>query len=157
MDGPLPDKTLQSRPARASFSDWLLGIAAAAATRSRDPSTQVGAVIVRPDKSVAAVGYNGFPRGMEDRPEWYEERAEKYDRVIHAEMNALMSMKEHAAGCTIAITHPPCKDCAKHIAAAGITRVVWQHCPGIAARFDTSRSEQILRESGVDIEIVQAT
>lgn len=155
MDGSLTDTTQTSRRARAGFSDWLLGIAAAAARRSRDPSTQVGAVVVRADKSVAAVGYNGFPRGMEDRPEWYEDRSEKYERVIHAEMNALMSMKEHAAGCTMAVTHPPCKDCAKHIAAAGIVKVVWQHCPGIAARFDIGRSIQLLRESGVGIEIVE--
>lgn len=111
-------------------------------------------MIVRPDRSVAAVGYNGFPPGVEDRPEWHEERSEKYDRVIHAEMNALVSMKEHAAGTTIAITHPPCKDCAKDLAAAGVARVIRHHCPGIAARFDTSRSEQILRESGIVFKII---
>lgn len=92
---------------RPRFSEWLVLMAEAASLRSRDPSTKVGAVIVRPDKSVAAVGYNGFPRGMEDRSAWYADRAEKYDRVIHAEMNALLSMKENAAGTTVAVTHPP--------------------------------------------------
>ena len=29
---------------------------------SKDPSTQQGAVIVRPDKTIAATGFNGFPR-----------------------------------------------------------------------------------------------
>lgn len=140
---------------RPEFSEWLLAMAAAAALRSRDPSTKVGAVIVRPDKSVAAIGYNGFPRGMEDREDWYEDRSEKYDRVIHAEMNALLSMKEHAAGTTVAVTHPPCKDCAKHLAAAGVAKVIWRHCPEIEARFDTRRSEQLLAESGVAIEILR--
>jgi deoxycytidylate deaminase len=35
---------------------------------SKDPSTKVGAVIVRPDLTVASIGYNGFPRGMSDDP-----------------------------------------------------------------------------------------
>lgn len=140
---------------RPSLSQWLIDMAFSASMRSRDPSTKVGAVIIRQDKSVAAIGYNGFPRGMEDRPEWYEDRSEKYDRVIHAEMNALLSMKEHAAGTIVAITHPPCKDCAKHLAAAGVAKVIWQHCPGIEARFDTRRSEEILRDSGIEIEILR--
>jgi len=32
---------------------------------SKDPSTKVGAVIIRPDRTIASVGYNGFPRGVE--------------------------------------------------------------------------------------------
>jgi dCMP deaminase len=141
---------------RIEFDDWLVEMAKAASLRARDPSTKVGAVVVRPDKSVAAIGYNWFPRSMEDRDDWYADRSEKYDRVIHAEMNALLSMKEHARGCTVAITHPPCKDCAKHLAAAGIKKVVWRHCPEIEARFDTTRSQEILKDSGVESVILLA-
>lgn len=139
---------------RPSFDNWLLAMAQTSSLRSRDPSTKVGAVIVRPDKSIASLGYNGFPRGMEDRPEWYADRSEKYGRIVHAEMNALLSLKESARGMTLAMTHPPCGDCAKHIAAAGIARVIWRHCPQIAARFNTRRSEDILRDSGVEITIL---
>ena len=57
--------------------------------RSKDPSTQCGAVLVRPDNSVAALAYNGFPIGVGDNPRHYEDREIKYSRVIHAEMNAL--------------------------------------------------------------------
>jgi len=34
---------------------------------SKDPSTKTGSVIVRPDNTIASVGYNGFPRGIEDK------------------------------------------------------------------------------------------
>ena len=139
---------------RPGFDEWVLECAEAVSKRSRDPSTKVGCVIVRADKSFAAVGYNGFPRSMEDRPEWYETRAEKYDRVVHAEMNALAAMKETAIGCIVYITHPPCKECAKFLAAHGVAKVVWRHHEGISDRFDTTRSEEILRDCGIEIAVV---
>ena len=139
---------------RPGFDEWVLDCAEAVSKRSRDPSTKVGCVIVRPDKSFAAVGYNGFPRGMEDRDEWYAEREEKYDRVVHAEMNALAAMKETAKGCTVYVTHPPCKECTKFLAAHQVGKVVWRHHVGIQNRFDTTRSEQILRDCGIAFAVV---
>ena len=38
------------------------------ASWSKDPSTQCGAVIVNPDNEIISVGFNGFPRGIEDTP-----------------------------------------------------------------------------------------
>ena len=66
MDGTLPGAAADLAPlpdTRPSFSAWLVAMAEAASMRSRDPSTKVGAVIVRPDKSVAAVGYNAAATG----------------------------------------------------------------------------------------------
>jgi dCMP deaminase len=75
-----------------------LDLAAVVASWSRDPSTKVGAVIVRPDKTIASVGYNGFPRQMRDTPERYADREEKYSRIIHAEVNALLHARESVTG-----------------------------------------------------------
>jgi dCMP deaminase len=136
---------------RPEFDNWMLMIAAMVSLRSRDPSTKCGAVIVRPDKSIVSVGYNGFPRAMEDRVEWYEDRTEKYDRVIHSEMNALLSAKESVVGYTMYVTGPMCKDCTKHVIAAGITRVVWAHNPEFHERWGCERSVQLLEESGVEL------
>ena len=61
---------------------------------SKDPSTKCGAVIVRSDKTIASVGYNGFPRGLDDSGKLYDNRSVKYDRVIHAEMNAILNASE---------------------------------------------------------------
>jgi dCMP deaminase len=45
--------------------DWwdryFLDIAEEVSKASKDPSTKVGAVIVRPDRTVASLGYNGLP------------------------------------------------------------------------------------------------
>ena len=93
-------------------------------TWSKDPSTQVGAVIVRPDKTIASVGFNGFPRGVDDRPEKLADRPLKYQMIVHAEINAILSSRESLAGCSIFV-YPfhPCSQCAAAIIQSGITRV----------------------------------
>jgi len=52
----------------------------------------------------------------------------EYGRVVHAEMNALMTCARNGINCkgaTLYSTTFPCHNCAKHIIAAGITRVVY--------------------------------
>ena len=93
---------------------------------SKDPSTQVGAVIVAPDKSVVSLGYNGFPRKMEDTLERLNNREDKLSRIIHAEVNALISAKQDVTGCTL-YTHPfmCCDRCAVQMIQAGINTFVY--------------------------------
>lgn len=95
---------------------------------SRDPSTKCGSVIVRTDKSVASLGFNGFPKGCADDEAMYADRELKLERVVHAELNALLLAKEPVAGYTL-YTWPPgfgpsCARCTAHIIQAGICRVV---------------------------------
>ena len=92
---------------------------------SKDPSTKTGSVIVRPDNSIASVGYNGFPRGIEDKADLLYNREEKYKRVIHCEMNAILNTRERVDGCTL-YNWPAqsCERCAVHVIQAGIIRVV---------------------------------
>lgn len=95
-------------------------------TWSKDPSTQTGAVIVRGDKSILSVGYNGFPRAMPDPKEFYENREEKYSRIVHCEMNAMISAAAPPRGCTL-YTYPfmSCDRCVVHMIQAGIIRFVF--------------------------------
>lgn len=88
---------------------------------SKDPSTKVGAVVVRPDRTIASLGYNGFPRGVADT---YEGRDHKLLRTVHAELNAILSAREPLTGCTIYSSLCPCSNCAAAIIQSGITRVV---------------------------------
>lgn len=92
---------------------------------SKDPSTKVGAVIVRPDLTVASIGYNGFPRGMSDDDALYADRPTKYSRIVHGEMNAILNAHGPVAGCTLYVPFPPCDRCAVHVVQAGIKRVVY--------------------------------
>lgn len=93
---------------------------------SKDPSTKVGSLIVRPDNTIASEGWNGFPWCMPDRFDWLKNREEKYDRVIHAEMNALIFARERLQGYTLySWPLPICHRCLVHTLQAGIVRYVW--------------------------------
>lgn len=136
---------------RPGFDEWALDLAFAVAKRSRDPSTKVGAVIIRDDKTICSMGYNGFPRTMEDKEEWWTDRPEKYARVIHGEMNALLNSKESVKGMTLYCTHPCCEHCSKHLIAAGIARVVFGTSEDIRSRFDITKSLEMFRDCGVEV------
>lgn len=105
-----------------------LDLAKLISTWSKDPSTRVGCVIVAPDKTIISTGYNGFPRGIEDKAEIYADREKKYSRVIHAEMNAILSSPLPLKGTCMYLTHPPCDRCAPHIIQSGVKEVVFSGC-----------------------------
>jgi len=77
-----------------SLTDWdkrFLSLAANVATWSKEPRKKVGCVIVRPNRTIASLGYNGFPRGVTDSPNRLADRTLKNHIAIHAEMNALLT------------------------------------------------------------------
>ena len=88
---------------------------------SQDPSTQVGACIVNDDKQVLSLGFNGFPRGVNDSDERYNDRSTKHLFVCHAERNALDNAPHSVEGCTMYVPLLPCNECAKSIIQNGIT------------------------------------
>lgn len=110
---------------KESWDTFFLRLAKLISTRSKDPSTQVGAVIVNPEKHIISMGFNGFPSYMNDDPEHYANRDEKYSRIVHGEINALVLAKRDVWGCTL-YTWPflPCDRCAVIMIQAGIKRVV---------------------------------
>lgn len=132
-----------------------LDLAESVAGWSKDPSSQVGAVIVRPDKTISSLGFNGFPRGMSDAPELYAEREIKYARVVHAEMNAILSAHEPVKGFTLYTTLPPCDRCCVHLIQSGLSRVVWpDEIPEDFAdrwRETIARSVAMFQEAGVQV------
>lgn len=109
------------------WHDRFFDLARMVGSWSKDPSTQVGAVIVRPDRTIASVGYNGFPRGVSDDPDVLENRPAKYLRMVHAEANAILSAREPLHGCTLYVTPlHPCANCAGLIIQAGIVSVRYE-------------------------------
>ena len=136
------------------WHNYFIDVCKANARMSYDPSTKVGAVIVRPDKTIAATGFNGFPRGCDDHAGLYADRDLKLSRVIHAEMNAILHAREPLHGYTLYVwPFPPCDRCMAHIIQAGITTVVAPEVPDdIADRWAKSleRSEAMLLEAGIN-------
>lgn len=101
--------------------------------RSKDPNTQVGAIIVSKDDRILSVGYNGFPNGCsDDEFPWTRSAKHEYDTkypyVVHAELNAILNFRgdnKAFEGSTLYVTLFPCHECAKAIIQSGITRLVY--------------------------------
>lgn len=134
-----------------NWNDYFMGLAQAAAAKSKDPSSKVGAVIVDMNRRIVSIGYNGPPRGTNDNYA-YSSREVKLRRVLHAEENAILFAGRPLRGCAIYCTHHPCAHCAALICQVGIVEV---YCPqvdsGFAARWeaDITCASAMFMEVGV--------
>jgi dCMP deaminase len=156
----LPDD--EHVPAMWALYEWdiyYLKMAKHVASKSKDPSTQTGAVIVRPDKSVCSIGFNGFPKGMKDSPEVYANREEKYSRIVHCEVNAqLFSRDASLQGYTL-YTWPfaSCDRCCVQMLQSGITRFVAPVLPeSLKERWEASlnKTKGYIEECGKVLDLV---
>lgn len=90
---------------------------------SKDPSTKTGAVICDPYNRVVSVGYNGYPKGVLDTED-KDLREIKYEKTIHAEVNAILHARRDLSSCRIYVSPlMPCSRCASLIIQSGITEV----------------------------------
>ena len=110
--------------------------------RSKDPNTKVGACVYDPNTGGLYLGYNGFPSGIPDLKEHWDNRDTtnpncKYARVVHAEANAVrkaIMALGNLRDCTLYITHFPCRNCMKDfIIPSGLREVVYLN---VGAHFD---------------------
>ncbi len=122
---------------------------------SKDPSTQVGAVIVDDDKRIVSIGFNGFPKGVKDSQKRLVDRDEKYAIIVHAEANALMFANRSVEGCTL-YTWPfqPCSRCAGLIIQSGIKRVVSVIHNDDRWKKNFEISQKLFTESGIILELL---
>ena len=139
------------------MTDWnkrFLDLCEHVATWSKDPSTKLGSVIVDDKKRILSVGYNGFPRGVTDHEERYNDRPTKYLFVAHAERNALDNAPMMVDNCTMYVTLLPCNECAKSIIQKGITKVV-TYLPTREDVFNWNITLTMFKEAGVDVVYVE--
>lgn len=109
-----------------AWDEYYLSICQVVATRSKDPNTQIGCVIVGPAHEIRSTGYNSFPRGIRDDVPERLTRPEKYLWIEHAERNAICNAARAGTAterCTLYVEIMPCMDCARAIVQAGITEV----------------------------------
>ena len=126
---------------------------------SKDPSRKIGAIAVR-DRKILATGYNGFPKGIEDTAERYNNREIKYRYVVHAEMNCIYNAAANGISLKDSTLYihglPVCSDCALGIIQAGVSRVVaisgstpdrWKEA--------VNKTDEIFKEAGVIYEFTE--
>lgn len=110
--------------ALAKWDQRFLDIAKLASGWSKDPNAKVGAVLVDALGQVAGVGYNGFPKMVEDTADRLGSEI-KLELVVHAEVNAILGAGERARGGTLYVHGKPvCARCAGSIIQAGVKRIV---------------------------------
>lgn len=146
--------------------DWnerFMAIAKEQSLWSKDPSTGVGAVIVSPKNIVVAMGWNGFPRKIDDSIERLNNRDIKLQYTIHAEMNAIYNAcySGHSVDeCTLYVYGLPiCSKCALGVVQTGIKNVIMSYSknPKTAIwqnEFDTFTAP-LFKEAGLNFQCIE--
>lgn len=136
------------------WPDYFMGMASYVSVKSKDPNTKVGCVVVGEDLEVRSTGFNGIPRGVDDRPSRME-RPDKYMWTSHAEENAVA----HAArtgvslkGSTAYTTHSPCARCARMLIQAGVETIVIGDGVTTLSKEEHDVADIMMREAGIRIE-----
>lgn len=107
------------------WNEWFLQGVYWVASKSKDPKTKIGALIVK-DKRIISTGYNGIPIGVDDTIETRNERPEKYKWYEHGERNAIYAAAKYGIDTKGSILYTnalPCADCARGIIQSGIKEV----------------------------------
>lgn len=109
---------------RISWDDYFINIAQLAACRSVCERLHVGCVLVR-NNIILSTGYNGHIPGA---PHVSLVRDNHEQSTIHAEINCIANCAKNGTctkNSTAYVTHYPCINCAKALAAAGVEKIVY--------------------------------
>lgn len=143
-------RIVENREGRPSWDEYFMATAFLIASRSACGRLHVGSVLVsageHPNRIIAA-GYNGYLPGS---PHLSRIREGHEQGTVHAEQNAIADAARRGIsvqGATAYITHFPCIQCAKILAASGIRMIKYYH----DYRNDPLVVE-ILEESGIVLE-----
>lgn len=157
---------------RERWDRHFLGMALYHSRISKDPSTQVGSVIVGPDREILSGGFNGFPRGIADTQERLNDRDTKLKLVVHAEMNALLAAARtgmRLKGCTLYLACTdasglvwggcPCTRCTVEIIQVGIGEIVSYPVKTVPSRWheDIALARGLIDEAGINYREISVT
>ncbi|MBS3078022.1 CMP deaminase [Candidatus Pacearchaeota archaeon] len=139
-----------------NWDEYFMSMAYLVASKSKDESTHMGAVVVGPNNEIKSTGYNSFVRGLNDEIAARQEKPEKYYWFEHAERNAIYNatlMGTSLKGCKIYTNGIPCMDCARGIVQSGILEVIidkkWDKKNPDLWKENAKRSIEMFKEVGV--------
>ena len=123
MFSQLCDLTNQNND-RLGWDEYFMSIALLASQRSPCLRLNVGSTIVK-DNRLISMGYNGFIPGA---PHISRVKDDHEQSIIHSEVNAIADCAKRGtslANAKIYVTHYPCLNCFRSIAACGIKEIVY--------------------------------
>lgn len=136
---------------RLSWEEYAVELALSARSRSEDPYHRVGCALMRHDRTVAALGYNGAPPGVDI--DWTD-RDLRRRFVIHAEANALRYVHPGEVA-LLAATMMPCSNCVLLAASYRISRIVYVE--GLDPEvYDVPFTERLAADCGIQMERIKA-
>lgn len=109
---------------RIEWDEYFMSIALLASGRSPCKRLHVGSVIVK-DNRLISMGYNGFIQGA---PHISIVKDEHEQAIIHSEINAITDCAKRGTSLSeakIYVTHFPCINCFRAIAASNIKEIVY--------------------------------
>lgn len=109
------------------WDEYFMSLCFLVAMRSKDESSNFGAVIIGEDKQILSTGYNSFIRNVDDNVKERQLRPEKYLWFEHAERNAIYNAARSGIRLKDSIMYIngfPCSDCARAIIQSGIKEIV---------------------------------
>lgn len=118
------DKKMLDRP---EWDDYFMSLCFLVAQRSPDPNTKHGCIFISTDKTILSVGYNGPPRGCDDKTVPLE-RPAKYGWFVHSEEAAILNAARHGIsllGSTCFVTGFPCEKCFRQLINVGCSKIVY--------------------------------
>lgn len=130
---------------RLNWDEYFLSIALIASHRSPCLRLKVGSVIVK-DNRLISMGYNGFISGA---PHISRIKDNHEQSIIHSEINAITDCAKRGINLfdsKIYITHYPCINCFRTIAACGIREIIY-----IDDYKNDEIIEQLATDSGIQI------
>ncbi len=141
-----------------SFDELFMRQAYLIATKSKDPRSKIGSVLVKNNR-VVSMGYNGFGSGVVDFKSRYEDRETKYQFVCHAEENSVIQCAKFgisSSGSTLYTQGVPCCQCFKILIQADVKKVIchrqWPNLTHSSKWVESTRISQIMaKEAGVEI------
>lgn len=140
---------------RPDWIQYFLGLAKVISLRSHDIHTQHGCVITDINNRIVGVGYNGYPRGLDDSS-LPKARPEKYDWMIHAERNALSNCVIRPDSGIAYVTGQCCNNCIMALHQEGIKKVYMANNHGTVL-FDHTQKEifdTFIKMSGLEIHTI---
>lgn len=137
---------------RPNWNNYFLGLAKVVSQRSHDIHTKHGCVITDRQHRILGVGYNGFPKGMDDKS-LPTARPDKYHWMIHAERNALANCIIRPDNGVAYVTGQSCNDCIMSLWQEGVTTVIMTEDHGTKL-FDEEakkRFDIFVSQTGIEI------
>ena len=123
----IKDNNSNTNVTRLEWDQYFMSIALLASQRSPCNRLKVGSVIVKNNR-IVSMGYNGYISGA---PHISRVIKNHEQSIIHSEVNALADCAkrsvslENGNNVIIYVTHYPCLNCFRSIAATGIKKVIY--------------------------------